>query len=286
VPPADTTPVTVKVGRQELRVSVTGTPEPGVAPILLLNGIGASLDLFEPLRAALGNRLSVAFDAPGVGGSPTPCYPPTMRGLANLGAGLLDVLGYAHADVVGLSWGGALAQELARRHPGRVRRLVLAATMSGWTSVPGRPWALAILMSPLRYYSTSYLERVAPILYGQDIRQHPELLRRHGELRTRYPPTPLGYLYQLAALRRWTSAPWLRCLRQPALVVAGDGDPIIPLINARLLARALPYGRLHVVRGGGHLFLLLRAPFMADLITGFFDGNPDVATDDEAASGA
>ena len=149
--------------------------------------------------------------------------------------------------------------------------MVLAATMSGWTSAPGRPWAVAILMTPLRFYSTRYLERVAPILYGRDIRQHPDLLRRHGELRTRHPPSPLGYLYQLGALRRWSSLPWLRRLHHPTLVLAGDGDPIIPLVNGRMLARALPNGHLHVVKGGGHLFLLLRAPFMAQLITGFLD---------------
>ena len=81
--------------------------------------------------------------------------------------------------MLGLSWGGALVQELARRHPALVRRLVLCATMPGVTSVPGRPLALSILMSPIRYYSPSYLRRVAPVLYGGAIAEKPDLLDEH-----------------------------------------------------------------------------------------------------------
>ncbi len=65
-----------------------------------------------------------------------------------------------------------------------------------------------------------------------------------------------GYLAQLYAIAGWTSVPWLRRLRQPTLVLAGDDDPIVPLVNGRILARLIPDARLHVVPGGGHLFLL------------------------------
>jgi pimeloyl-ACP methyl ester carboxylesterase len=118
---------------------------------------------------------------------------------------------------------------------------------------------------------------VAPTLYGREIRQHPELLRRHAHLRSANRPTPAGYFYQLAALRRWTSVPWLWRLPQPTLVIAGDEDPIIPLTNARLLACAIPDARLHVVRGGGHLFLLLRAAQMTELLVEFLDEPADEA---------
>jgi poly(3-hydroxyalkanoate) depolymerase len=263
------TPFTVTVGRQRLRVSVEN---PGAGrPLLLVNGIGATGDLFEPFRAHVRDRETIAFDAPGVGGSPTPAYPPTLRTLSGLVAGLVGELGHDRVDVLGLSWGGALAQELARRHPRRVRRLVLVATTPGWVSVPGRPSAVAILASPRRYYSPAYLRRVAPTLYGGSIAQHPELLARHAHLRTTRPPSPRGYLYQMAALRRWTSVPWLHRLDQPTLVVAGDDDPIIPLANARLLARRIPRSRLHVVPGGGHLVLFTGAEPLSGVIRGFLD---------------
>jgi poly(3-hydroxyalkanoate) depolymerase len=257
----------------DLRVTSEGEGR----PLLLVNGIGATGDLFEPFRRALAERdgrQTITFDAPGVGGSPTPWYPPTMRQLAELVACLIERLGHEAVDVLGISWGGALAQELARRYPERVRRLVLVATMHGWTSFPGRPTAIAVLATPARYYSTTYLKLVAPTLYGREILDHPELLRRHGYLRTQRPPSPIGYTWQLAALRRWTSLPWLRSLPQPTLVLAGDADPIIPLINAHVLAERIPGGELHVVRGGGHLFLYLRAGEMAERVTTFLDGQP------------
>jgi poly(3-hydroxyalkanoate) depolymerase len=260
---------TVSVGMQRLRVTVE---HPGAGrPLLLINGIGATGDLFDPLRRHLTDRETIAFDAPGVGGSPTPLTPFSMRRLAGTVAGLIDELGHHRVDVLGLSWGGALAQELARRHPEVVNRLILAATMPGVTSIPGRPAALATLMSPARYYSPEYLRRIAPTLYGGAIRHHPELLDEHAKQRAARPPTQLGYLYQLSAIQRWSSLPWLHRLPQRTLVLAGDDDPIVRLANGRLLARRIPDARLHVVEGGGHLFLFTRADEMARVIDDFLD---------------
>lgn len=263
--------VTVKLGShaQRLRVSVEN---PGAGrPLLLVNGIGATGDLFHPIRRHLTDRETIAFDAPGVAGSPATLLPPTMRQLARIVDRLAGELGHDQVDVLGLSWGGALAQELAHRHSSRVRRLVLAATMSGWTGFPGRPAALAILMSPARYYSPSYLRKVAPTLYGGGIVDKPDLLDEHASQRKLHPPSELGYLYQLSAIQRWTSLPWLHRLPQPTLVLAGDDDPIVPLGNGRQLARRIPNGQLHTVEGGGHLFLFVRAEEMADVLQNFLD---------------
>ena len=260
---------TVSVGMQRLRVTVEN---PGVGrPLLLINGIGATGDLFGPFRQHLQDRETIAFDAPGVGGSPTPWAPYSMRKMAAIVAGLIDELGHDQVDVLGLSWGGALAQELAHRHPEVVHRLILTATMPGMTSIPGRPMALAVLMSPARYYSPSYLKRVAPTLYGGAIRDNPDLLDEHAKQRAARPPTQLGYIYQLSAIQRWASLPWLHRLPHRTLVLAGDQDPIVRLVNGKLLARCIPDGRLHVVEGGGHLFLFTRGAEMADIVTDFLD---------------
>lgn len=260
---------TISVGLQRLRVTVQN---PGVGrPLLLINGIGATGDLFDPLRRHLGDRETIAFDAPGIGGSPGSLLPFSMRSLAATVAGLIDELGHDDVDVLGLSWGGALAQELARRHPDVVHRLILTATMPGVTSIPGRPAAVAILMSPARYYSPEYLKRIAPTLYGGAIRSRPDLLDEHAKQRAARPPSQLGYLYQLSAIQRWSSLPWLHRLPQRTLVLAGDDDPIVRLSNGRLLANRIPDARLHVVEGGGHLFLFTRSEEMAGLIVDFLD---------------
>ena len=254
---------------QRLRVTVQN---PGVGrPLLLINGIGATGDLFDPFRKHLGDRETIAFDAPGVGGSPTPLAPYSMRKMAAIVAGLVDELGHEQVDVLGLSWGGALAQEVAHRHPEVVHRLILVATMPGVTSIPGRPAAMGILMSPVRYYSPDYLRRVAPTLYGGAIRDAPELLDEHAKQRAARPPTGRGYLYQLSAIQRFASVHWLHKLQMRTLVLAGDEDPIVRLANGKILANRIPDARLHVVEGGGHLFLFTRGEEMAGLVVDFLD---------------
>ena len=258
----------VEVGRLRLRVSSAGRHSER-PPLLLCNGVGASLELLQPLRDALGSWPTIAFDAPGVGASDVPGYPPTMRGIARTIARLLDRLGLERVDVLGVSWGGALAQELARRHPDRVGRLVLAATSPGLIAVPGDLGVLLRMATPLRYWSRSYFQRVAPVIYGGEIREDPALLQQPGWPGSLHQVTARGYLWQLLALRRWTSLPWLHRLAQETLVLAGDRDPIIPLVNARLLAARIPRADLHVVPGGSHLFLITRAEEVAPVITAF-----------------
>jgi pimeloyl-ACP methyl ester carboxylesterase len=136
-------------------------------------------------------------------------------------------------------------------------------------SVPGTPAALWALATPRRYYSAGYFEAVAPILYGGAVKENPNLLRQQGHLRFIHPPSLRGYLWQLVAGLGWTSALWLHRVRSPALVLAADDDPIIPLINGRFLASRLRDARLRVVPGGGHLFLVTHAPVIAPLIEDF-----------------
>jgi poly(3-hydroxyalkanoate) depolymerase len=259
----------ITVDGVRLRVSVTPGTRRLERPLLLINGIGAGLELFTPFRDALTGVETIAIDIPGTGGSPPTRFPRRFCGFARLLVGALDALGYGVVDALGVSWGGGLAQELARRHPDRVARLVLAATSTGALSVPGRPEALLALATPRRYYSRDYFEEIAPILYGGAARDRPELLREQGYHRALRPPSVRGYLWQLAAGAGWTSVPWLHRLHLPVLVMAGDDDPIVPLVNARILTRLLPHATLDIVPRGGHLFLLTHAAEVAPRIESF-----------------
>ena len=84
-------------------------------------------------------------------------------------------------------------------------------------------------------------------------------------------PDVLGYAYQLYAAAGWSSLPWLHRVKQPTLVVAGNDDPSVPVLNARMLAARLPDARLHVIKGGGHLFLLDEPHSAIGRILGFLD---------------
>jgi poly(3-hydroxyalkanoate) depolymerase len=253
--------VTLRVGQQAGR----GTP------LLMFNGIGANMELAYPFFDAMQGVELVAFDAPGIGGSELDLVPRRFSGLATLAARMLDRLGYGEVDVAGISWGGALAQQFAHQFPQRCRRLVLAATSAGAVMMPGRPEVLWKMATPRRYLSRRYMDLVASDIYGGELRGAPELLAQHAA-RIR-PPTIRGYLYQLLAGAGWTSVHWLHRLRQPTLILAGDDDPIVPLVNARLMAALIPQSRLHVIRGGGHLFLLVQAKALAPEIKDFL-GHP------------
>jgi len=250
-----------------LRTSVRGDGP----PLLLITGLGASLDLAEPFErevTALGFQV-IAYDAPGVGQSTPYSWPRRMPGVARTVRRMLDQLGYDRVDVLGVSLGGAVAQQFARQNPDRVGRLVLAATAPGIGGVPGNPAVLWTLITPRRYTQPDFYRSVAGKIYGGDARRDPDALLHGSVARFIELPSMRGYLAQLYAITGWTSLPWLRTLRQPTLVLAGDDDPIVPTVNGRILAHCIPRARLHVVRGGGHLFLLERPAAMATLIAEF-----------------
>jgi poly(3-hydroxyalkanoate) depolymerase len=192
-----------------------------------------------------------------------------MRGLARTMDAMLDALGYDRVDVLGVSFGGGLAQQLAHQSPRRVRRLVLAATAPGIGGVPGSPRVLMRLATPRRYLQPDYFRRYAGDMYGGEARHDPDAML-HGSLaRFAQAPSIGGYFAQLYAVAGWSSVRWLRRLPQRTLVIAGDDDPIVPAVNGRILARLIPDAQLHIVRGGGHLFLLERPAEIAALVTDF-----------------
>ena len=169
-------------------------------------------------------------------------------------------------DVLGISWGGAVAQQFAFDFPKRCRRLILAATSPGALMVPGKIGAILKLASPRRYTDPDFLRRVGADLYGGAYRKNPELLHHHA--RHIKPSGGLGYAFQLLAGAGWTSLPWLHRLRQPTLIIHGTDDPIVPLTNAKIMASLIPGSRLHVI-DDGHLFLLSRAKDVAPMISRF-----------------
>lgn len=257
----------VDVDGIRLRTSVRGVGR----PLLLITGLGASLELARPFEQKLTARgvQTVAFDAPGIGESTAYTLPRRMPGIARTIEAMLDALGYDRVDVLGVSLGGVVAQQLAHQAPRRVRRLVLAATGPGLGGAPGSPRVLLALATPRRYYQPDYYRRIAGRIYGGQARRDPDALLHGSPARFVERPSVRGYLGQMYAIAGWTSLPWLHRLRQPTLVLAGDDDPIVPLLNGRILVRRIPDARLHVVDGGGHLFLLERPAEMAALVTGF-----------------
>jgi len=241
----------LSVGEVELFVRRRGEGR----PLVVINGLGASVEMLANLEERLARTAhTIAVELPGAGRSPTPRRPLSISAMARVLVDLLDELGHDHVDVLGFSLGGVVAQQLAHDAPRRVRRLALASTACGWGSLPGTLEALTLISMPIRYHSRSLYERTAQLASPADR----ELLQRLpgvAEARLRYPPSLLGYTYQLTAGAFWSSLPWLSTVRVPTLVLTGDGDRLVQPANGVQLARLLPESRLHVLAGEGHLYV-------------------------------
>jgi poly(3-hydroxyalkanoate) depolymerase len=257
----------VAVFGQQIRVKVrTGT---GV-PLVLCNGIGASLEVLDPLVAQLDPETTVVrFDVPGTGASPDSPFPYGIPYLASVLGQLLTKIGICGTtvDILGLSWGGALAQQFAFQNPLRCRRLILVSTGTGVIMVPGRPAVLAKMLTPRRFLDHEYAASIAGELYGGTVRTDPSVVKRLFD-RQRMAGSRVGYLHQLLAGSVWASIFALPLIRQQTLIIAGLDDPIVPLTNARIMHRLLPHSTLHL-HTGGHVDLITNAAELAPVIEMF-----------------
>jgi poly(3-hydroxyoctanoate) depolymerase len=192
-------------------------------PLLLINGMTRPLQSWDLFTNELHGRTVVSFDAPGIGGSPTPLWPLSIAELAALAVAVLDAAGFDDADVLGYSHGGAVAQQLARDVPGRVRRLILVATSCGVGATPGNKLAIG------RNLGTP--DEGSPWPF----------------------PDLLGVLWHSLAISSWSSIPFLGAIRAPTLVVCGSSDRVVPPANSQALAARIPNASLVMLPGGHDL---------------------------------
>jgi len=239
-------------------------------PLLVFGGIGLNLELLEPVAAKL-TRPVVIFDMPGVGQSPDPVVPYTAATMAMTAQAVLDRLEIDEVDLLGISWGGGIAQQFALQHRKRVGRLVLAATSAGVAMAPGDPRMLTRLADPAEYTVPKALQRNLAMLYAGG-----------GEtpvsLNAVTPPSPTGLLYQLGALAGWSSVPTLPLLDVPTLIMAGDDDQVVPPSNAEFLHTLIPGSRLKMFAGGGHLFMLSHVVEFVAALNAFLDADDPPAS--------
>ena len=216
----------------------------------------------------------VRFDVPGSGASPDSPLPYRFPYLACVLGNLLKKVGVlagdpgsSQVDVLGLSWGGALAQQFAVQNPRRCRRLILVSTGTGSVMIPGKPSVLTKMLTPRRFLDHRYAALVAPELYGGAARRDPMVIKRLFD-RQLMAGSRVGYMHQLLAGAGWTSVFMLPLVRQRTLIVAGRDDPVIPLVNAKIMNRFLPNSALHI-HDGGHADLITNAAEQARVIEEF-----------------
>ena len=263
-----------KVGGRTLRVATwrldSAQKEP---PVLFFNGIGANIEALAPFCEEMSERAFIMFDMPGVGESPDPVVPYNPFTICWAASELLQTLGVDTVDVMGISWGGGIAQHFAMQHPNRTRRVVLIATSAGMLMMPGSPKALSKMANPRRYIDTDYMLKNFETLYGEGLGK---MAVKKGHMARLKPPSARGYMYQLLCMLGWTSAPALPfLLKKKTLIMMGDDDAIVPLINGKFLDALIPNSELRVMEGGGHLFLLSHREESVTAIRDFLDA-PEV----------
>ncbi len=274
--PQTATIAMIEAGGRTLRVAHWRLDEPSDhPPILFFNGIGANIEAVAPLAEQLTERGFVMFDMPGTGESPDPSFPYNPFTMSWTATQVLEQLGLDEVDVMGVSWGGAMAQHFALQHPKRTRRLVLVATTAGMLMVPGKPGALSKMADPRRYIDSDYMNEHFTALYGGMTMRPGSKADHIGRLK---PPSPRGYVYQLIAMLGWTSLPALPFLDKEVLIMMGEDDQIVPLVNGRILKAAIRNSRLETFAGGGHLFLLTHTEESVACLRAFLDA-PDTGAE-------
>jgi 3-oxoadipate enol-lactonase len=228
-------------------------------PLLCISGTGGDLRRQpSPGAGPLGRTFEVlAYDQRGLGRSDVPEGPYSMAGYADDAAGLLESLGWSECAVLGTSFGGMVAQELAIRHPDRVNRLVLACTSPGGRERASYPLHELVDGPPERGVE-AYVERMDTRWDAAWRTAHPNEVALYTEGLARMwadGDAARGLRLQLEARRHHDTGDRLSRIGCPTLVCGGRYDGIAPPANSAFLADSIPDAKLAMFEGG-HLFLL------------------------------
>ena len=258
-------------------------------PLLTITGLGYGAWFWHRFAPLLAHRYRViTFDNRGAGQSDKPDGPYTLAMMAADAAGLLDALGISRAAVMGISLGGLIAQELVWIRPDLVDKLILAGTMHGGPkAVPVTPETQAIMErlarlseqggDPAEIAREAILASCPPGF----AEQNPSLVQEQIDYRLSNPVPPAQYQAQMqasAAAALMTEDEVVRRLssiRVPTLILHGDSDVVVPVINARLLAEKIPGSRLLILPGCGHKFPLEAPEVTAKVVIEFLTGGVD-----------
>ena len=224
-------------------------------PILLIMGLGASLEAWDRIAPLLATRYrTILFDNRGVGRSDVPPGPYAIPQMADDAAAVLDEAGVASAHVFGASMGGMIAQELALNHPARVRSLILGCTACGGRHVaPASKEVGAALNARKTMTREEAMWLMAPYIFDADTPR--EQVAEDIAVRLGATVSSDGYFAQLAGIRAWSGThDRLAGLTMPVLVVHGETDQLVPPDNGRIIAKAIPGSRLVMLPHASHIF--------------------------------
>jgi pimeloyl-ACP methyl ester carboxylesterase len=244
-------------------------------PVLFIQGLGVDHRGWAAVTRPLARRFRcISFDNRDVGRSALVDAPYGVVDMAADALGLLDALGLGRADIVGTSMGGVIAQEMAIRHPERVRRLVLVTT---YTS--GDPRGTAIFQGQALLRRTLSREDYCRATFWS-VYSHQDYRREDGFIEQMIARTAGNDLWQsqdayerhVRAVLNANTEGRLRQIAAPTLILAGAEDILTPMRFSSVLARDIPDNRLEVVEGAGHGMIWSHPEAVVDHVTNFLTG--------------
>lgn len=248
-------------------------------PLVLTPGFGTGLWLwFKQMGAFARSFRTISFDPRGVGRSDGGRAPATMRAYANDVASLLSSLGVERAHVLGVSFGGFVAQEFALAHPRMLGKLVLCCTsFGGARHLPPSASTLQAMASAEGLNTEERTRRnLLPAFAATFLAERPEEVEEVIALRLRHPVSELTHLAQVQAAATFDAGARVSQIESPTLVVTGDKDAIVPPENSRNLAASVPGARLSVIEDAGHMVFIERAEEFNRAVIGFLDAPPAI----------
>ena len=251
------------------------------APMVMIHGAQGDQSMFDNMASSFASRFRVlTFDQRGSGLSEKPHMDYTIALLADDTAALMDHIGFAAAHVIGVSMGGTIAQELALRHPLKVRSLVLGCTTPGGSKavrIGGNAFAAAYSTQPMSAEERGRALAEAAFTRGY-IERHPEIIPAMIEARRSRPLDPAALEHRMKAVLKHDAYDRLPSITCPTLVITGREDALISWENSRILAERIPHAELVIVEPAGHCFWLEQPVRSNEAILGFLDLNSTART--------
>jgi 3-oxoadipate enol-lactonase len=242
-----------------VNIAYTTAGASGGCPVVLLMGLGLPgmvwRDIVDDLVAH--DFYVIVPDNRGTGRSDAPLGPYRMSEMASDVARVLDDAGVDRALLVGVSFGGMLAQRVCLEYPERVAGLLLAATTCGVpTGVLPRLEAIWLLVKMVFASTTVTLEEAQKLFAHRDSTHRlSQLFERWERILEELPTPPWAVLGQLMAAAFHHTGDSLDQIAVPTRVVTGDSDFLIPPKNSKILAELIPNASLSVVQRAGHVFI-------------------------------
>jgi pimeloyl-ACP methyl ester carboxylesterase len=261
----------IHIGDIELYYEIHGDGE----PLVLIPGFRTGLWLwFKQVEVFAQRFRAIVFDPRGIGESDKPDVPMTIKTLADDLAALLSALNIENAHILGVSFGGFVAQEFAINYPQMTRSLILCCTSFGGPRHLLPSLATLQAMSEVAGLNTDERTRrnFQQAFSPKFVSERSVDLEQAIGLRLQHAVSDQTHFAQLQAAATFDAEARVSRIKAPTLVLTGDEDTLLPSANSHNLVAAIPLAQLKIIEGGSHMFFIEQPEIFNQTVIEFIDG--------------